>query len=259
MPSRKKNKKGTKGLTKAPFIVGIVLYPGFDLLDVAGMNEVWTFVDASLAGRPIKVITVAADNELAALAPLTVKPSCTFADDPKIDLLFVPGAGDGLTEAIKDATLHQFLRRKAKRATYVTSVCTGALVLAAAGLLDGYQATCHWSVIDCLKLFPDVTVVNGFPRYLRDRNRFTGGGISSSIDEALFMVQQVVTDLTGEASNGDAACQRVQLAIQYNPDPPFRGGDPASVAFSVFEPVEEPGMREFRAAVCKAVREHIGG
>ena len=253
MASRKRAANG-----KAPFIVGIVLYPGFDLLDVAGMNEVWTFVDSSLLGRPIKVITVAADKELTALAPLTVKPSCTFADDPKIDLLFVPGAGDTLTDAIKDTALHKFLRHKAKHASYVTSVCTGGLVLAAAGLLDGYQATCHWSVLDCLKLFPKVTVVNGFPRYLRDRNRFTGGGISSSIDEALYMVQQVITDLAG-AENGDAACQRVQLGIQYNPNPPFRGGDPASVDYSVFEPVEEPGMRKFRAAVCKAVREQIGG
>ena len=253
MPSKKKAANGNK-----PFIVGIVLYPGFDLLDVAGMNEVWSFVDSRLLGRPVKVITVAADGELTALAPLTVKPSCTFADDPHIDLLFVPGAGDTLTDAIKDATLHKFLQRKARQAQYVTSVCTGGLVLAAAGLLDGYQATCHWSVLDCLKLFPRVTVVNGFPRYLRDRNRFTGGGISSSIDEALYMVQQVLTDLAG-AANGDAACQRVQLAIQYNPSPPFPGGDPASVDFSVFQPVEEPGMRQFRAAVCKAVREQIGG
>jgi cyclohexyl-isocyanide hydratase len=253
MASKKKAASG-----KPPFIVGIVLYPGFDLLDVAGMNEVWSFVDSSLMKRPIKVITVAADKELTALAPLKVKPSCTFADDPRIDLLFVPGAGDSLTDAIKDAALHKFLRDKGKHARYVTSVCTGGLVLAAAGLLDGYQATCHWSVLDCLKLFPKVTVVNGFPRYLRDRNRFTGGGISSSIDEALFMVQQVITDLAG-AENGDAACQRVQLAIQYNPNPPFKGGDPASVDYSVFEPVEEPGMRKFRAAVCKAVRERIGG
>jgi cyclohexyl-isocyanide hydratase len=255
MGSKKKKKKAANG---KPFIVGIVLYPGFDLLDVAGMNEVWTFVDSSLLGRPIKVITVAEDTELGALAPLKVKPSCTFADDPHIDLLFVPGAGDSLTDAIKDATLHKFLQRKAKRAHYVTSVCTGGLVLAASGLLDGYQATCHWSVLDCLKLFPKVTVVNGFPRYLRDRNRFTGGGISSSIDEALYMVQQVITDLAG-AENGDAACQRVQLGIQYNPNPPFRGGDPASVDYSVFEPVEEPGMRKFREAVCKAVREKLGG
>ena len=250
-----KNDKTAK--TKPPFIVGIVLYPGFDLLDVAGANEVFTFVDSDLVGRSIETITVAAEKELAALAPLTVKPSNTFDDCPKIDLLFVPGAGDGLAAAIGDADLHKFLCRKAKTAQYVASVCTGGLILAASGLLDGYQATCHWSVIDCLKLFPKVTVVNGFPRYLRDRNRFTGGGISSSIDESLFMVQQVVTDLTGDAAKGDAACQRVQLSIQYNPKPAFAGGDPASVDFSVFEPVEQ-GMKSFRSEVCDAVRKQIG-
>jgi len=253
-----KNGKNKKSRKKAPFMVGIVLYPGFDLLDVAGTNEVFSFVDSSLAGRPIAVTTVAAEPELTPLAPLTVKPCHTFGDCPKLDLVFVPGAADGLTDAIGDATLHAFLRRKARDARYVASVCTGGLVLAAAGLLDGYQATCHWSVIDCLKLFPKVTVVNGYPRYLRDRNRFTGGGISSSIDEALFMVQQIVTDLSGDPAKGDAASRRVQLAIQYNPKPPFAGGDPASVDFSVFQPVEEPGMREFRAAICAAVRRQIG-
>lgn len=242
---------------KQPFVIGIVLYPGFDLLDVAGTNEVFSLADSSLLGRPIKVLTVAAEKEVSALAPMTVTPSNTFADCPKLDLLFVPGAGDGLAGAICDDALHEFLRDKARTAQYVASVCTGGLVLAAAGLLDGYQATCHWSVIDCLKLYTKVTVVNGFPRYLRDRNRFTGGGISSSIDEALFMLQQIVTDATGDAAKGDATCQRAQLAIQYNPHPPFAGGDPASVDFSVFEPVEQ-GMTQFRKEICDAVRKQIG-
>jgi cyclohexyl-isocyanide hydratase len=243
--------------SEPPFVVGIVLYPGFDLLDVAGMNEVWTFVDADLLGRPVKTITIAQESEVTALAPLSVKPSNSFDDCPKVDLLFVPGAGESLADAIGDKDLHAFLCKTAKQARYVTSVCTGGLVLAAAGLLDGYRATCHWSVIDCLKLFPRVTVVNGFPRYLRDRNRFTGGGISSSIDEALFMVQQVVGEVSGKAANGDAASRRVQLAIEYNPKPPFAGGDPASVDFSVFEPVEA-GMTGFRKGVCDAVRQHLG-
>lgn len=244
--------------TKRPFTVGIVLYPGFDLLDVAGPNEVFAFVDSDLAGRPFETFTVAAEAELASLAPLTVKPSYTFENCPQIDLLFVPGAGGALAAAIGDADLHTFLRGKARTAKYVASVCTGGLVLAASGLLDGYQATCHWSVLDCLKLYPKVTVVNGFPRYLRDRNRFTGGGISSSIDASLFMVQQVVTDLTGDAAKGDAACQRVQLSIQYNPKPTFAGGDPASVDFSVFEPVEQ-ALTTFHDAVYDAVRAQIGG
>lgn len=246
--------------TQEPFVVGIVLYPGFDLLDVAGMNEVWSLVNSDLLGRPITIVTIARDktHDLPALAPLTVKPTNSFADAPKLDLLFVPGAGTGLVGAIGDKELHEFLRQKAKQAQYVTSVCTGGIVLAASGLLDGYQATCHWSVIDCLKLYTKVTVVNGCPRYLRDRNRFTGGGISSSIDEALFMVQQVFGELTGDAATGDTACKRVQLSIQYNPDPPFKGGDPCSVDYGVFAPVQE-GMRDFHDAIHAAVVRQIGG
>src|ERR1044072_7921198 len=108
--------KNNKSETKQPFIIGIVLYPGFDLLDVAGTNEVFNFVDPALAGRPVKIITVAAQAEPAALAPLTAKPSTTLGKCQKIDLLFVPGAGDGLVGAIGDAKLHTFLRDKARTA-----------------------------------------------------------------------------------------------------------------------------------------------
>src|ERR1043166_9877420 len=97
MPARPRKKK-----TKPPFIVGIVLYPGFDLLDMAGANEVFSFVDPALLGRPIKTITVAAETDVTALAPLTVTPSNTFGNCPRVDLLFVPGAGDGLVGAIGD-------------------------------------------------------------------------------------------------------------------------------------------------------------
>lgn len=250
--------KSKKGQEASPFIVGIVLYPGFDLLDVAGTNEVFSLADSSLLGRPIKVLSVAAEKQVSVLAPMTVTPSNTFADCPKLDLLFVPGAGNGLAGAVGDDALHAFLRDKASTAQYVASVCTGGILLASAGLLDGYRATCHWSVIDCLKLYTKVTVVNGFPRYLRDRNRFTGGGISSSIDEALFMLQQIVTDATGDAAKGDAACQQAQLAIQYNPDPPFHGGDPASVDYAVYQPVELQ-LAQFRATVYAAVQKQVGG
>ncbi len=124
-------------------------------------------------------------------------------------------------------------------------------------MLDGYQATCHWSVIDCLKLFPKVTVVNGFPRYLRDRNRFTGGGISSSVRRGA--VHGAAGRHRPDRGCGEGRCrlQRVQLSIQYNPKPPFAGGDPASVDFSVFDPVEQ-GMKTFRKQVCDAVRAQIG-
>jgi len=243
--------------TPATFTVGIVLYPHFDLLDVAGPYEVFTFFDGSVIDRTINVITVAEHRApVAAAGGLMVTPGFDFRGCPPIDMLFVPGAGPGMKTTIGNDRLLNFLRASAAQARYVTSVCTGGILLASAGLLDGYQATTHWSCIDCLKLFPDVIVVNGCPRYVRDRNRVTGGGISSTVDEALFMVQTIVTDFTGDANAGIAAEQSVQLSIQYNPQPPHPGGDPCSVDYAIYGPVAA-GMKSFRDEVCGAVCERL--
>lgn len=239
------------------FTVGIVLYPDFDLLDVAGPYDVFNFFDGTVINRQVQVVTVAEHKApLASSGGLQVTPSHDFRTCPPIDLLFVPGAGPGMTTTIANDRFLHFLRRTAARSRYVTSVCTGAILLASAGLLDGYRATTHWSCIDCLKLFPKVRVVNGCPRYVRDRNRITGGGISSTIDESLFMVETIVTDMTGSAGKGAQASQRSQLSIQYNPQPPYPGGDPCSVDYAVYAPVAA-GMKSFRDAVCKAVTQRI--
>jgi cyclohexyl-isocyanide hydratase len=243
------------------FTVGIVLYPGFDILDVAGPHEVFGFFDGAVIGRTVKVATVAQTKAaLPTSGVLQVLPEYDFGDCPPIDLLFVPGGGDGLDKAIGDEALLAFLRKAAKRARYVAGVCTGGLLLGAAGLLDGYQATTHWGFVDCLKLFPKVKVVNGCPRWVRDRNRVTGGGISSSIDESLFLLDTLVADLApGEDSGQDKTAlaelttRQVQLSIQYNPQPPFAGGDPCSVDYAVFEPVDA-GLAGFREVVAKAIR-----
>jgi cyclohexyl-isocyanide hydratase len=240
------------------FTVGIVLYPDFDLLDVAGPYDVFNLFDGTVIDREVQVVTIAAEKAaVVSSGGLAVTPSHDFRSAPPIDLLFVPGAGSGITATIGDDRFLDFLRRAASRSRYVTSVCTGALLLAAAGLLDGFQATTHWSCIDCLKLFKKVEVVNGCPRYVRDRNRFTGGGISSTIDEALFMVEAIVTDMTGSADQGAQATKRTQLSIQYNPQPPYPGGDPCSVDYAVYAPVAA-AMRSFRDAVCQAVIKRIG-
>jgi cyclohexyl-isocyanide hydratase len=240
------------------FTVGIVLYPDFDLLDVAGPYDVFTFFDGGTINRDVQVVTVGEHKApIAAVGGLMVTPSHDFTTCPRIDLLFVPGAGSGITGTIGNDRFLEFLRRAAARSRYVTSVCTGALLLASARLLDGYRATTHWSCIDCLKLFEKVLVVNGCPRYVRDRNRFTGGGISSSVDESLFMIQSIVTDMTGDAARGAQAAQHIQLSIQYNPHPPFAGGDPCSVDYSVYAPVAA-GMKPFRDAVALAVAKRIG-
>jgi cyclohexyl-isocyanide hydratase len=238
------------------FTVGIVLYPGFDILDVAGPHEVFGFFDGAVIGRTVKVATVAQTKAaLPTSGVLRVLPEYDFGDCPPIDLLFVPGGGDGLDKAIGDAALLAFLRKAAKHARYVAGVCTGGLLLGAAGLLDGYQATTHWGFIDCLKLFPKVKVVNGCPRWVRDGNRITGGGISSSIDESLFLLDTLVSDLApgkDKAALAELTTRQVQLSIQYNPQPPFSGGDPCSVDYAVFEPVNA-GMAGFREIVSKAI------
>jgi cyclohexyl-isocyanide hydratase len=247
------------GTEKLPrFVIAIVLYSGCDLLDVAGPYEVFNFLNGTVIERQVEVVTVARDQaSLQVLGGLLVTPLHSFQTCPKIDLLFVPGAGPSLVDMLADDQFLDFLRVKAAEARYVTSVCTGGLLLAAAGLLDGYKATTHWSVIDCLRLFPKVKVVNGCPRYVRDRNRITGGGISSAIDEALFMVQILVADLSGDPAKGTAVAHGIQLSIQYNPQPPFQGGDPCSVDYSVYAPAAE-GMKGFREEVCAAVAKRVG-
>jgi cyclohexyl-isocyanide hydratase len=240
------------------FTIAIVLYPQCDLLDVAGPNEIFTFLVDEITTYNVQVVTVAKDaRPLPVIGALTVTASHTFATCPKVDVLFVPGGGPGLDKVIGDPELMDFLRKTAAESRYVTSVCTGALLLASAGLLDGYQATAHWAVIDCLRLFPNVKVVNGCPRYVRDRNRITGGGISSSIDESLYIAETIVADLTGDPAQGTAVAQRLQLTIQYHPQPP-PGGDPCSVPYDVYAPVAD-GMKGFRDEVCRAVRTRLAG
>jgi len=240
------------------FTVGIVLYEGFDLLDVAGPNEVFNFFDGTVIGRTIQVISVAGALTPIPVGGVTVRPGYTFETAPHIDLLFVPGGGPQIAGSIGDLAFLAALQAIAAKATYVTSVCTGGILLACAGLLDGYQATTHWAAVDSLKLFPEVKVVNGCPRWVHDGNRITGGGISSTIDESIYMVEMIVADMTHDLDLAQETAHGVQLMIQYTPDPPFAGGDPCTVDYAVYEPVYE-GMAPFRNTVMQAVVKHLAG
>lgn len=246
--------------TYPDFTVGILLYRNCDLLDISGPNEVFGFFDASVIGRTSRVVTVAMSKDPVGDiggGAFTLLPQHDFTDCPPLDLLFVPGGGTiGLPDTIGNDALLEQLRVRAAKARYVTSVCTGGLILAAAGLLDGYEATTHWAVVDCLRLFPNVKVVNGCPRYVHDGNRFTGGGISSTIDLSLYMVETIVAEMTGDADAGRLAAQQVQLKIQYNPQPPGPGGDPCSVPYTLYAPVNA-GMAGFHDPVCAAVRQRV--
>ena len=146
---------------------------------------------------------------------LMITPDATFDARLAFDVICVPG-GWGVNGQLENAALRQFLRARAPSARYVTSVCTGALLLGAAGLLDGYRATTHWMSVDFLRRFGATHVDQ---RVVIDRNRITGGGVTAGIDLALVIAAELY---------GDAMSQAIQLAIEYQPAPPFNSGSPRS-------------------------------
>ncbi len=190
--------------------VAMLLYPRLTQLDLTGPFEVFArFRELELHLVWKTVDPVKDGNGLAIL------PSTTFADCPQADILFVPG-GPGQGALMEDEETLAFLRRQASSARYVTSVCTGSLVLAAAGLLKGHRATCHWLSLPQLALFGVEPVAE---RVVRDRNRVTGAGVTSGIDFALSLMADIF---------GEERARKVQLQMEYDPQPPFPGGSPAS-------------------------------
>jgi cyclohexyl-isocyanide hydratase len=141
-------------------------------------------------------------------------PTTTFADLTTADILCVPG-GFGTVDAMQDGATLDWVRRVGEGADWVTSVCTGALVLGAAGLLKGYRATTHWASHEQLAFFGATPVKE---RVVVDRNRVTGGGVTSGIDFGLRLISEI---------RGEAHAKFVQLSVEYDPQPPFDSGDPA--------------------------------
>jgi cyclohexyl-isocyanide hydratase len=144
---------------------------------------------------------------------LSLVPTKTFEDCPPLDLICVPG-GFGVEQAMADPVLIDFLKQQASQASYITSVCTGAFVLGAAGLLKDKQATTHWAYHSLLS---EVGAIPTQGRVVRDGRVFTGGGVTAGIDFALTIVAEIA---------GQAMAQRIQLSIEYDPAPPFVGGSP---------------------------------
>ena len=133
-------------------------------------------------------------------------------------LIWVPGASDETTQKMMgDSDYLGFLQEQAGGAEYVTSVCEGAMLLANAGLLDGYEATTHWGMVPCLRSFKKVKVAKKYPRFVVDGNRVTGGGVSSGVDESLEIIRMVA---------GTKVAEHVQVVVQYFPDPPVKGKIP---------------------------------
>lgn len=203
--------------------IGIPVYQKVDLLDVTGPHEMFAWMNAY--GRQVEVQLIAETaGDVTTRDGVTFKAPFGFADVTALDVLWVPGGDPGaLATLMSDSgrTYRDFLMRQAETARYVASVCEGALLLAAAGLLDGYRATTHWAFIPCLKQFPKVKVAKGHPRFVLDRNRLTGGGISSGLDEALKLIAVLTTT---------KVAQEVQRVTQYYPRPPVKSRLPAAKA-----------------------------
>jgi transcriptional regulator GlxA family with amidase domain len=192
-------------------IIGIPVYDNVDMLDVTGPFEMFDW-----AGYEIDLLAEHKGTKKFRGKGFCFDVAKNFADARAYDAIWVPGGDvDALAAIIDDPsrTYLDFLIAQAARTQMVCSVCEGAMLLAAAGLLDGYHATTHWAFTPCFaERFPKVLVADGHPRFVLDRNRLTGGGISSGLDEALMLIQLL---------QGTVAAQEVQQSTQYYPDPPI--------------------------------------
>ena len=188
--------------------IGLLLFPNLTQLDLTGPYEVFTkFPDADvhLLWKTLDPVTAGGGMRLL--------PTTTFAECPQLDLVCVPG-GAGMNALLNDEETLDFVRRQASGARYVTSVCTGSLVLGAAGLLKGRRATTHWMSLPMLAAFGCEPVAE---RVVVDGNVITGGGVTAGIDFAL--------TVAGEWFGADTA-RRIQLGIEYDPHPPYDAGAP---------------------------------
>ena len=193
----------------------MVLFPNLTQLDLTGPHEV-------LSRLPEAEVHLVAANKRPVISErgLSIVPTATFDDAPRFDSLCVPG-GPGVNAMLESDELLEFLRAKSARARYVTSVCTGALLLGAAGLLRGYRATTHWLSLDLLPLFGAIPVKE---RVVIDRNRITGGGVTAGIDFGLVIARKAVAE-------------EIQLLLEYDPKPPFESGSRDSAPRAVVEGV----------------------
>lgn len=192
-----------------PFRIGFLLYPNVTQLDMTGPAQVLHRMPGAQVYYVWKTIEpIMSDCELALM------PTVTMADCPQLDMVCVPG-GYGCTAVMADAEVLDWLRTQAAGAKLMTSVCTGSLVLAAAGLLKGYKAGCHWAWGEHLALFGAEYVAE---RTVIDRDRITAGGVTSGIDFAFRVIEQLC---------GRDVAESIQLVIEYDPQP-LGGGTPAT-------------------------------
>jgi cyclohexyl-isocyanide hydratase len=228
-------------------VVGFPLYDGVNALDFIGATEV--FADTGGSFTPIWL--AAEKRNIRTAAGNYVYPNYCFIDKhPAIDILFIPGGRgvDMINNAMFDQTYQDFIKLKATEATWHGSVCVGSFIMAAAGLLNNCRATTHWSQLENLKLLAEkynLVIPPGYPRGLIDSEHkiFTGGGVSSSIDLALMLIEHI---------KQKSAAESAQLFIQYAPDPGIHSGDPSQASKATLESVTSqiaPLTKDFFDAV----------
>jgi cyclohexyl-isocyanide hydratase len=192
---------------RKPLEIAMLLFPGLTLLDLLGPQTVLS------AHANIHLVWKTKDM-IRTDTGIGIEPTATFSDCPKeLDVLFVPG-GPGMIPVVQDAEVLAFLADRGARAKYVTSVCSGSVILGAAGLMRGYRATSHWAAGELLPLF-GAEPTEG--RVVTDRNRVSGGGVTAGIDFGLVLLAEL---------RGDHAAKMTQLMLEYDPHPPFDAGTP---------------------------------
>ena len=208
--------------------IGFLVFPNVQQLDLTGPYEVF----ASAANVAVHLLW----KDLAPLRSATglmLSPTMTLGECPQLDLICIPG-GAGVNALLNDRQVLDFVRAQAAGAQFVTSVCTGSLVLGMAGLLEGRRATSHWNAVD---LLPRLGAIPTPGRVVRDGNVITAGGVTSGIDFGLTVLAEL---------QGEVAARRVQLALEYAPAPPFDSGTPEACDVDLVATVRQ-GMARARA------------
>ncbi|EPA98847.1 DJ-1/PfpI family protein [Pseudomonas umsongensis] len=222
--------------------IGFLLFPQVQQLDLTGPYDV-------LASLPdVKVHLIWKDlMPITASTGLMLKPTVTFDDCPALDVICVPG-GSGVGPLMEDEPTLAFIKAQAANARYVTSVCTGALVLGAAGLLKGKRATTHWAYHELLAPLGAIAVAD---RVVRDGNLLTGGGITAGIDFALTLAAELFDQDTAEL---------VQLQLEYAPAPPFQAGSPQTAPARVLAQARQraAGSLKLRAQITERAAAKLG-
>jgi cyclohexyl-isocyanide hydratase len=217
--------------------IGFLVFPRVQQLDLTGPHDVFAWIPGAtvhLVGKTLDPVN--------ASSGLLLSPTITFSDCPALDVLCVPG-GVGVDDLMEDDATLDFIKRQAANARFVTSVCTGALVLGAAGLLRGRRATTHWASHHLLEPFGAIPVKE---RVVQDGNLMTGGGVTAGIDFALTLVSGLI---------GETQAQAIQLQLEYAPAPPFNSGTPTTAPQAVVDLVwsrGEAGRAQRTATVARA-------